>query len=63
MYERTNLRIATETRPARNTLGGGGGGGDRDVMQEFTGPFVLAEGDCFGAVDGRAAGSGDEGVD
>jgi len=26
-------------------LGAGEGGGDRDVVQEFTGLFVLAEGD------------------
>ena len=47
----------------RGALGGGEGGGDRDVVQEFTGPFVLAEGDCYGAVDGRTAADGDEGVD
>lgn len=47
----------------RGALGGGEGGGDRDVMQEFAGLFVLAEGDCFGAVDGRAAADGYEGVD
>ena len=44
-------------------LGGGEGGGDRDVVQEFAGLFVLAEGDCFGAVDGRAAADRNEGVD
>lgn len=33
------------------------------MVQEFIGLFVLAEGDCFGAVDGRAAADGDEGVD
>ena len=47
----------------RGALGGGESGGDRDVVQESAGLFVLAEGDCFGAVDGRAAADGDEGVD
>jgi hypothetical protein len=44
-------------------LSGGEGSGDRDVVQEFAGLFVLAEGDCFGAVNGRTAADGDEGVD
>jgi hypothetical protein len=47
----------------RGALGGGKSGRDRNVVQEFAGLFVLPEGDCFGAVDGRAAADGDEGVD
>lgn len=44
-------------------FGGGEGGGDGNVVEEGAGLFVLAEGDGFGAVNGRAASDGDDGVD
>jgi hypothetical protein len=47
----------------RSALSSREGSRDRNMVQECAGLFVLAEGDCFGTVDGRPAADGDEGVD